>query len=298
MKHSTLLWSIFALSVVTSAAFAGTWSDPVLLTELNGSTASEWAYAPCLSGDGLTLYFGRRDLSSGYRRLYTASRDSIGSTFSNITMIDELASGNDIASPCVSSDGLRFYYGRYSGAYTLYQATRSDTSQSWQETLTFNSIHISGKDDLGPTLMADELTMFYISDRDNSNDDTRIWMATRSSTDEQFSNPIKITELDRGKKILNPCILPDGLTIYYAEKSNDQYDIFRATRNSINDPFSNIESIFLNTPLGIESSPYVTPDESEIFFVSPEGIWYTYEVPEPATLGLLALGAVLLRKRK
>lgn len=299
MKRSLIISCAFVL--LATICYGGvTWSDPVLLTELNDSVTGQNAIYPHLSSDGSALYFGRRDVS-GDRKLYTATRDGASGVFSNITEIDELYNGGNLHSPSVSADGLRLYYSRYAGSYTRIEmcvATRIGLGDEWNHLMTFSDIHTAGTVDMDPSLTPDELTMFYISDRGNANNDTRIWMATRSSINDQFSSPVKVTELDNGRNKLSPCLLPDGLTIYYAEKSNDQYDIFRATRDSFYDSFSNIESISLNTPLGIEGSPYVTADESEIFFATENGIMYAYQVPEPATLCLLTLGAVFLRKRK
>jgi len=294
--------TICALLLSTSVSWAAyTWSEPVLLTELNDSSGN--AAYPHFSRDGSTLYFGRKD-AGGTRQLYTATKDSVTGDFSNISQISELATGDHSYSPWVSDDNLRLYYGKYRSDITLpdeiqlYQAARENTTDPWSNAILFSDIQVSGYDNLYPSLTSDELTMFYISDRGNASNDTRIWMATRTSINGQFSNATLVSELNSGHMVLGPCILPDGLTIYYAEKTNNQYDILRATRSSISDPFSNIESISLNTPFGIESSPYVTPDETEIFFTTTEGIYYTYQIPEPATLTLLALGTVLLGRKK
>jgi len=83
-----------------------------------------------------------------------------------------------------------------------------------------------------------------------------------------------------------------------SQKIGGLYDLYRATRSSLTDPFANIESLSLNTPSGNEMFPYITHDESEIFFATDAGIMYSYAVPEPATLGLLALGVVFLQRRK
>ena len=293
-------WSISlcALCVLSSITLGVVWSDPVLLTELN-DPANGAAFYPHLSRDRSTLFFARDD-SSNLKRLYTATRNPVTGTFSDITEISELSEDKNNYTPWVSDDGLRLYFGRYLGGSTglrLNQASRSSVSDPWGDPLLFTDIHIDGKLDGYPTLTSDELTMYYVSDRANAADDTRIWMATRSSITEQFSNLTLVSELDFGNKILGPCVLPDGLTIYYAEKTNNQYDLYRATRNTTADPFSNIEGLSVNTPLRIESSPYITPDETELFFTGSDGIYYSYAIPEPATLALLAVGAGFLRRK-
>ncbi len=297
-RHLIVLCAFAALTPVCFGTI--TWSDPVLLPELNNRQTGEVAYQPCISRDGSTMYFGRND---GSRRLYTAAWDSQAGTFTDVTELSGLYSGYNLYSPWVSNDELRLYYGRYvSGdGIKIFQTERTSTSESWTSyTMQFLNIHQDGYVDAYPSLSNDELTMYYASARNGANaDDTRIWMSKRSSVDDQFSNPVELTELDNGHVLKGVCILNDGLVIYYAEKTNEQYDLYRASRNSLSDPFANIEAVSVNTPLGLEITATLTPDETKMFFATEQGIMYSYQIPEPATLFLLSAGGwALLRKKK
>ncbi len=270
-----LLWFfVFCVSVHAEVQC----TEPVLLTELNSTYNAEY---PHLARDGVTLYFGRKD-ENGLRRLYTATRDLDTGVFSNITPVEGLAAGANLYTPWISDDGLRLYYGIYSEAIRLYQAERDTISDPWTPMLYFGGIHQNGRNDAFPSLTSDELTMYYGSARTkSSSNDLRIWKTTRQSVHEQFSNPVQVEELDAGYVTSSPCILPDGLTIYFAEITNNQHDLYRATRDFPDEPFSNIEPLSVNTQTGREGFPYVTPDESEIFFWSEEGIWNARIIQDP-----------------
>ena len=149
----------------------------------------------------------------------------------------------------------------------LQVATRGSLSDTWSESIVFDDIHINGYIDAFPSLSPDELTMYYRSDMYTLGGN-RIWMATRSSINEQFSNPTLVSGLDIGNYVSSPCILPDGLTIYFSQKIDGQFDLYRATRDFTSDPFGNIELLSLSIPIGNEISAYVPADESEIYFTS------------------------------
>jgi len=134
-------------------------------------------------------------------------------------------------------------------------------------------------------LTEDELTLFYGSNRSGKG---CIWMATRTSIDAPFSGPALVNELCDGPEISGPCILPDGLTIYYyaLRDGSPTYDIYKSTRSSTDEPFSDIQKVGISTDVYVEHNPYVTPDEGAIYFVSNRGtegfgIWVSYWISNP-----------------
>ena len=163
----------------------------------------------------------------------------------------------------------------------------------------FFDMHQDNTVDAGPSLTGDELTMFYRSNRGGS---YGIWMVTRPSITDtygdyvEFSNPVEVAELNGGDLTWNPCILPDGLTIYFGaiRDGHSTFDLYRATRGSVSDPFENIERLSLSTDSYNERDIYVTPDESAIYFSDERGIWLA-TIPEPSTILLLGTSILLLR---
>ena len=298
------LISALMFTLMTTTVFAG-WSDPVLLSELNDSVSGQNAGAPYLSNDGLTMYFNRKN-SSGISQLVAAYRDDVNGSFTSERVFSELTTDNrKVYDPWVSTDGLRLYYRRYFGGgtgYMIRMAERTNVNNTWSVTSHsyFDEIHIDTLHDWSPSFTANELNMFYMSWRSGTN---AIWSATRLSIYDdfgvvtQFSNPTQLTGLGSGD-ISSPYVLPDGLTIYFSgiRDGRSTYDIYKATRFSLDEQFGNIELVSISSDIYNEGGIYVSSDQSEIYFTDERGIWHA--VPEPASILLLGLGFAACRSRR
>ncbi|KPK73747.1 MAG: hypothetical protein AMJ79_14975 [Phycisphaerae bacterium SM23_30] len=263
---------------------AGQWSEPVLLEELNDSANDIPATRPCLSKDGLTMYFMRDG------RIMEAYRDAPSGPFTSERAVTELDKGYGI---WVSEDELRLYYAHYEYASVgrrIRLATRNSKGELWQDVGTFTVIHKDGHGqiDTSPTLTADELTMFYESNRTGIK---QLWTATRASITDgagnftQFENPTRVIELADDDEVWTPYIAPDGLTIYYGAilYGDTTRNIYKATRPSFNDPFENIEKVGISTDLYWEWMPYLTDDAKTLYFYSRRandirGIWVSHKI--------------------
>ena len=297
-KQITLVLTVVLISTCTFA-HAARWSEPVLIPELNDPAINQQAYAPHLSADGLTMYFNRNIASSF--RLWEAYRDTPDGPFVAERQITELYKGEKLYYPWVSADGLRMYYGRYEpsrGSYVLRVAKRDSADDIWQDVMGFYSIHQSGIANHGASLTADELTIFY--HRGGYTPDRAIWTATRSSIDDQFSNPRPVTELNITSKCALSCISPDGLTIYYSVWENGVADIYMATRPSTDDPFSNIHPVKnINTAEYIEMAPYLTPDQQTMYFTRKGyGIFVSNWTLSPSEKAVLKISNAIAAKQK
>jgi hypothetical protein len=99
---------------------------------------------------------------------------------------------------------------------------------------------------------------------------------------------VPVSELNDGDGAGGACVLPDGLTIYFAAIRDDRasYDIYKATRLSTDDPFGNIELISISSDVYGEFYPFVvTADEGTLYFAQhwggERGIYVSYWVVEP-----------------
>ena len=122
--------------------------------------------------------------------------------------------------------------------------------------------------------------MFY---RRGIDGDRQIWLATRASVEDPFTDISEVTELNDPCSLEDhPSISPDGLTIYFSSwEEGNTSDIFKATRSSTDEPFGNIEVLDFCLPDKEESHPYVTTNESGFYFfggwgVGLGGIWETH----------------------
>ena len=176
--------AIVLFVIVTSTTVIAGFSNPVLLTELNNSVTGRNAYGPSLSSDGMTMYFARKN-TSGIGQLVEAYRDDLLGSFTSERILTEFDSGTKTFNPYISADNLRLYYVRWDGTPTGYvtrMAHRDSVNDSWTpgHSLTpgtvFYDIHTNGLHDIGPSLTADELNMFY---RRGIGSDYGIYMASR-----------------------------------------------------------------------------------------------------------------------
>jgi Tol biopolymer transport system component len=95
-----------------------------------------------------------------------------------------------------------------------------------------------------------------------------IWEASRASTADNFSNIRPVTSLNTVDPESNATVSNDGLVVYFRRDLGGQADIFRASRTTIDEPFTNIEPVTeLNTSAD-ESDPWLSRDQRTIFFAS------------------------------
>ena len=301
-KQISLVITII-LTAICSIASAGSWSEPVMLEELNDSVINQPAFAPHLSADGLTMYFNR-DIGNS-RRLWEAYRDTPDGPFTDEREISELYNpGKNIYFPWVSDDGLRMYYGRYESStrnQMIRMAERSSTDDLWQDVVGFSTLDAYKAADSGPSLTADELTIFFLRAPASSNT-AGIWTATRSSIYGEFLDPVPVTELNIAPKCTLPCISPDGLTIYYSVWLEDRldFDVYTATRSSTDEPFSDIRPVEgISTAGNNETDSYVTPDGQTFYFARrDQGIFVSHWILTPEEVAIGKIRAAIAEKEE
>ncbi len=258
------------------------WTEPVLLSELEDPVYGYVPQFPFLSQDKLTIYMRRGFHGLISAHIVAAHRNMPEGPFTEEWLVYSSPTGLAVGCPWFSADELRMYYRCKIGdnEYILKQAERATKSDPMVETITFSAIHINGGFDSKPSLMEDELTIYWESIRSGAYGTGAIWMATRNSIHEQFTNPVNVSELNTNFAEGNsngPCVLPDGLTIYFGSKRDGKLygDIYKATRNNQNEPFGNIQKIGASNPTIADYWPYATPDEKEIYFQRDSGIWFS-----------------------
>lgn len=272
-KTGRLIVGVLVVLGVCGVAM-GAWSTPVLVSELNGPTG-ELAAHPCLSRDGLTMYFARCEPGGSYLRIVEAYRDTPQGIFTSEDVQDELVStGYDLKTPWISSDGLRLYYEEFEAAGTAKakMAQRASTGDTWTVVRLFDELHVGGADVIRPSLTEDELIVTFASTRPGGSGKYDLWMASRTSIDATFGNIRPLYEINSFDWDQWPCIMPDGLTLYFTSiyRDGDEIQLYRATRSSLITTFNNVERVNIPVP-SPEVLPYisyVTPDEKTVYFTA------------------------------
>ena len=267
---------------------------PVNLAELNDGAHK--AAAPCFPRCSHT-YFSRYIPALGQVCIVEGYRDHPKGPFTEQRVLTELARGHDFHGPWVSHDELRLYYREAapSGIEKIKMAQRTSKKGAWVYVRTFDELHIANANAGKPSLTRDELTILFHSTRAGGAGGADLWMATRSSTAEPFGNLRPLYEINTNASEVAPCIVPDGLTLYFNAADwpgHPGAHIYKATRTSTDGAFGNIELIEHENPILNTGSPNVTVDEKTIYLEiigSPgiyvmharEGQWVLDDVTSP-----------------
>jgi hypothetical protein len=295
MKAKTIPVAILIFSILCSLAL-GQWTEPVPVMEVNTEHA-EWT--PFLSFDGLSLYFARGRTSSYYYfRIFEATR---AEPYGPFTSVSELlsSSGQHVFWPWISPDNLRMYYFAQKESPVLWQfkvSERASVNDPWPLGADISELNMLGRLQT-PRLTADELIIFFDSPDIPGEGGYDIWMATRPDRNSPFGTVTNLTELNTASTDFAPFISSDGLALYFSSNRNGEYQLFRATRQSLSEPFSNIEHLSLfDTPGGNSIHPCISSDGSALYFtrllgtdLSTGDIYVSYLIVHPYDAAVTAI---------
>jgi len=178
-------------------------------------------------------------------------------------------------SPDISRDGLSLFFDAYSrpggpGDWDLWVTTRDATNGDWGEAVPLPLPINSSYADAGPTISADGLSLFFASNRPGGCGGFDLWVTTRKTAEDPWEPPLNLGYLVNSLADENHAsISADGLSLYF--DCNWflwlDYDIFVATRASINDDWDIPEWLGPATDAGLyDWSPSISSDGLALFF--------------------------------
>ncbi|MHC4677197.1 MAG: LamG-like jellyroll fold domain-containing protein [Planctomycetota bacterium] len=219
--------------VSTRATKEDDWGAPTNLgAPIN---TSDWQNSPCISADGLELYFNDWGL-------WVVRRATISDPWGepeNSSLININAIG--ASSPSLSSDGLSaFLYLR--ADWDLYVSTRPTRDDLWSEPVnlgpTVNGVD-STWESYGPAISADGLVLIFSCTRPGGSGGEDLWMTRRSTIDGPWSEPVNLGPTINGDRWENaPEISPDGRSLLFCSNRNDghgDHDIWQVSIDPVVD---------------------------------------------------------------
>jgi streptogramin lyase len=127
----------------------------------------------------------------------------------------------------------------------------------------------SPSDDYGAEL-ADDLTLYFGSNRPGGAGDADLYVITRSSPQSPFMGAQQLGGVNTAGTDLWPRLTHDELTLYYAQYTAPGVgDIFRTTRSSVTAAFTPGAALAqVNLPESDEGDPFLWHDGEALYFVS------------------------------
>lgn len=190
---------------------------------------------PTLTEDGLTIYFASH--RTGIFQIYQAKRASPSDAFGFPASVPFISSGaaNDFES-FVSRDGGRLYFASDRspkvGNSDIYRADLGSNG-FFGTPVQLSELSTKGTRSLSPALSADELTIYFGSDRTDpkAKGNIDVWKATRASTNDPFGAPVIVPEL-ASSGIDSPAYLSDdGCTLYISsDRPPNMLEVYSATK--------------------------------------------------------------------
>ncbi|MHC4536543.1 MAG: hypothetical protein ACYS6K_21545 [Planctomycetota bacterium] len=227
--------------VSTRATKEDDWGAPMNLgAPIN---TPDWQAYPCISADGLELYFN--DWGLWVVRRATVS-DPWGEPENHTTSNINTSKGG--LTPSLSSDGLSLFLASFwpkepwENDWDLYVSTRSTRDDLWSEPVnlgpTVNGVNSTSLN-YCPNISADGLLLFFASDRPGGYGRQDLWMTRRTTIDGPWSEPVNLgPTINSDKWEVEPEISPDGRSLLFTSRRDDghgDFDIYQASIDPVVD---------------------------------------------------------------
>jgi len=259
--------------------------------------------APCLSADGLSIYFTRGE---NVAKIWVARRATRDSEWGSPSKLGPPINTADNGTPFITPNGLMLFVdssgpGGY-GSWDLWVTTRATTDDDWGTLINLGATVNSASEDWGASMSADGLELYFTSGRYGSYD---LWRTTRATTDDNWGPRVKLgPTLNTSANESFPSISADGLLLFFASNRPGGlgsgfglWDLYMAKRETTQDPWGppmNLGPMVNSTSL--ETGVKISADGSMLYFhsnrpggVGPCDIW---QVPVKPVVDLNGDGIV------
>lgn len=204
-------------------------SAPELLVDWS---SSGFDTSPAIEGNGLTFWFSStREGGAGGLDIFRVQRSSRSEPWGAIEFAVELNSdSDDIPRPTGADELIMPLASRRAGAdYLTYFAKREAPNEPFTSMQLAEGLVGEGMLAADAFLTGDGLAVLYTQAAEGQPGD--LYVATRRSLDEPFSNPRAIASLNTAADERDPWLSPDGNTLYFSSDRDGTLAIYRAQRD-------------------------------------------------------------------
>ncbi|MHC4431832.1 MAG: LamG-like jellyroll fold domain-containing protein, partial [Planctomycetota bacterium] len=264
----------------------------VLGPTINTSSADA---GPSISADGLELYIdGDRPGGYGSWDLWIATRPTTSDPWGEpVNLGPSLNTSGVDGAPSISFNGLELYFiSNRGGGFDIWVATRATIADAWSEPVNLGTAVNSSSDDMGPSISADGLELYFASTRPGGRGRFDLWVSKRQTIYDPWGKAVHLgPNVNSSVSDNSPCISPDGLLLFFESKrpgGYGDYDIWVTMRATTNEDWG--------TPVNLgptinssrkEYIPCISPDGSQLYYIivdHPDGfggydIWQTSITP-------------------
>ncbi len=240
---------------------------------------------PSISADGLSLYFkSRRPGGYGDWDLWVTTRITKNAEWGTpVHLGSTVNSSAGEKGPSISADGLSLFF--YSdrpgghGSFDIWMTTRATTEDDWGTPVNLGPPVNSSANDRNPDISADDLTLYFVSNRPGGYGDTDFWVTTRTTKNANWGTPVHLgSTVNSSSAERQPTISDDGLWLFFHSNrpgGSGGEDIWVSTRATTDDNWGT--SVNLGSTVNSsahEFHPDISRDGSTLYFGStrPGGI--------------------------
>ena len=185
--------------------------------------------------DALTLYFYSDRMGGiGGRDLYVASRPTRALDFTNVRLVEGLNSSETDHMPWFSSDELTVYFAstRSGSAESsnIWFAHRQSLADGFSPPEPLSNVNSEVKDE-SPALTADQLTLFFVSERSGGPGNFDIWVATRTDVASPFGAAEPLPTVNSSASEHNICLSRDGTELFFSSSRDGDEMLFKSVRS-------------------------------------------------------------------
>ena len=238
--------------------------------------SSSWDVSPCLSSDGLSLYFqSNRPGGSGSHDIWVTTRETLDDPWGEPVNLGPTVNSPDWdISPSITANGDLYFNSTRPGGHGFidtWVTTRASVSESWGVPVNLGPIVNTSSGDAGE-ISVDGLSLIISSNRSGGHGGQDLWISTRPTLLDAWSEPVNLEApinspdwdwegvLSGDNRIL---LFTSQVSIWGGD------DIWYCTRKSADDPWS--EPVNFGPTVNSSSHddfPCVSFDGSVLYFNS------------------------------